>query len=88
MVRLDESSTKAVFLGDDEHLYLPFEFAKAIGLAKDGDMTYNHYGVKYVDISRALTEDSRIVTRSEDMIVIGATELSEDAMRLIYRALY
>ena len=88
MVRLDESSTKAVFLGDDEHLYLPFEVAKAIGLAKDGDMTYNHYGVKYVDISRALTEDSRIVTRSEDMIVIGATELSEDAMRLIYRALY
>ena len=88
MVRLDESTTKAIFFGDEEHLYLPFEFAKSVGLAKDGDKTYNHYGVAYVDIAAALENCGKTVTRTEDMLVLADKALTEDQMTVLYRSLY
>ena len=88
MVRLDETTTKATFLGDEDHLYLPFAFAKSVGLAKDGDKTYNHYGVAYVDITAALESCGKTVTRDEDMLVLADKALTEDEMLILYRALY
>ena len=88
LVRLDESTTKATFFGDTEHLYLPFAFAKSLGLAKEGDTTYNHYGVQYVDISAALESCGKTLTRIEDMLVLADTAQDEDTMLILYRALY
>ena len=88
MVRLDETTTKAVFFGDDEHLYLPFEFAKSVNLAKEGDKTYNHYGVAYVDVTAALEGCGKTVTRSDDMLVLADKALTEDELLILYRALY
>ena len=88
MVRLDESTTKATFFGDDEQLYLPFEFAKSVGLAKDSDKTYNHYGVVYVDITAALESCGKTVTRSDDILVLADKALTEDELLILYRALY
>jgi hypothetical protein len=88
LVRLDESTTKATFFGDDEHLYLPFEFAKSVNLAKDGDKTYNHYGVAYVDITPALESCGKTVTRTDDMLVLADKALTEDTLLTLYRALY
>ena len=88
MVRLDESTTKATFFGDEEHLYLPLEFAKSVGLASDGDKTYNHYGVAYVDVTAALENCGRTVSRTEDMLVLADTALDENALLTLYRALY
>ena len=84
----DETTTKATFLGDEDHLYLPFAFAKSVGLAKDGDKTYNHYGVAYVDITAALESCGKTVTRDEDMLVLADKALTEDEMLVLYRALY
>ena len=88
MVRLDETTTKATFFGDEDHLYLLFEFAKANGLAKDGDKTYNHYGVAYVDITSTLESCGKTVTRDEDMLVLADKALTEDELLILYRALY
>ena len=88
MVRLDETTTKATFFGDDEHLYLPYEFAKSVNLAKEGDKTYNHYGVVYVDITAALESCGKTVTRSDDMLVLADKALTEDELLVLYRALY
>lgn len=88
MVRLDETTTKATFFGDDEHLYLPFEFAKSVNLAKDGDTTYNHYGVAYADVTAALESCGKTVTRSDDMLVLADKALTEDELLTLYRALY
>ncbi len=88
MARLDETTTKATFFGDEEHLYLPFEFAKTIGLAMDGDKTYNHYGVAYVDIAAKLENCGKTVTRSEDILVLADKALAEDELLTLYRALY
>ena len=88
MVRLDESTTKATFLGDEDHLYLPFAFAKSVGLAKDGDETYNHYGVAYVDITASLESCGKTVTLDENMLVLADKALSDDELLIFYRALY
>ena len=88
MVRLDESTTKATFLGDEDHLYLPFAFAKSVGLAKDGDETYNHYGVAYVDITASLESCGKTVTLDENMLVLADKSLSDDELLILYRALY
>lgn len=88
MVRLDESTTKATFFGDDGHLYLPFEFAKSVNLASEGDKTYNHYGVAYVDVTAALERCGKTVTRSDDMLVLADKALTEDELLILYRALY
>lgn len=88
MVRLNESTTKATFFGDEEHLYLPLEFAKSVGLASDGDKTYNHYGVAYVDITAALESCGKTVTRDEDMLILADKALTADELLVLYRALY
>lgn len=89
MVRLDESSTKATFFGDNDHLYVPKAFAtEVMGLAVDGETTYNHYGITYVDITAALETCGKTVTRTDDMLVIANGEVDEDTLRILYRALY
>ena len=88
MVRLDESTTKATFFGDDTHMYLPYEFARSAGFNVEGVNTYNHYGVKYADIAPLLDSCGKTVTRTENMIVLADSEINSDTMLTLYRALY
>ena len=88
LIALAEGRTLKVFFGDDDHLYLPLEFAKSVNLASDGDKTYNHYGVAYVDITAALEACGKTVTRADDMLVLADKALTEDELLILYRALY
>ena len=88
MVRLDESSTKATFFGDEEHLYVPKTFAtEVMGLTVSGE-TYNHYGVEYVDILTALDSCGKTVTRSDDLLVLADKAVDENTLLTLYRGLY
>ena len=88
MVRLDESSTKAVFFGDEDHLYVPKAFAtEVMGLTVSGE-SCNHYGIEYVDITAALESCGKTVTRSADMLVLADAPVDEAVLLTLYRALY
>jgi len=88
MVRLDESSTKATFFGDENHLYVPKAFAtEVMGLTVSGE-TYNHYGVEYVDILPALESCGKTVTRSDDLLVLADKAVDGDTLLTLYRGLY
>ncbi len=89
MVRLDETTTKATFFGDEQHLYLPQAFAAEIfDTDVSGIKSYNHYGVSYIDITELLGDTGKTVSRSENLVVIGDRALTEDEMLTIYRAMY
>lgn len=89
MVMLDSSNTKAVFMGDGQRLLVPKAFAeKTMGLDVSGETEFNHYGIKYVDISAALEASGRTVTRTDSMLVIASEPVSEEALLTLYRALY
>ena len=88
-VRLDASSTKAVFFGDDSHAYVPYKFAlDVMKLPAESEKTYNHYGVKYVDIFPLLGNSGKTVTMTEEMIVISDNAPDADTLLTLYRALY
>ena len=88
MVRLDESSTKATFFGDEAHLYVPKTFAtEVMGLTVSGE-TYNHYGVEYVDILPALESCGKTVIRTDDMLVLADKAVDENTLLTLYRGLY
>lgn len=88
MVRLDESSTKATFFGDEEHLYIPKAFAEGmLKLSVDGE-SYDHFGVEYVDIKAALENSGKTICTAEGILVIADQTISEEDMLLLYRALY
>ena len=88
-VRLDPSSTKAVFFGDDSHAYVPYKFAlDVMKLPAENEKTYNHYGVKYVDILPLLGNSGKTVTMTEEMIVISDNAPDTDTLLSLYRALY
>lgn len=88
MVRLDESSTKATFFGDEDHLYVPKAFASDVmGLTVSGE-TYNHYGIEYVDVTAALENCGKTVIRTDDMLVLSDGLLEENTLLTLYRALY
>jgi hypothetical protein len=88
MVRLDESSTKATFFGDENHLYVPKAFATEImRLTVSGD-TYNHYGVEYVDILPLLESCGKTVTRSDDLLVLADKAVDENTLLTLSRGLY
>lgn len=88
-VRLEPSSTKAVFFGDDSHAYVPYKFAlDVMKLPAENEKTYNHYGVKYVDILPLLGNSGKTVTMTEEMIVISDNAPDADTLLSLYRALY
>ena len=88
MVRLDESSTKETFFGDENHLYVSKVFATEImRLTVSGD-TYNHYGVEYVDILPALESCGKTVIRTDDMLVLADKAVDENTLLTLYRGLY
>ena len=57
-------------------------------MAADGDKTYNHYGVAYVDITGALETCGKTVSRGEDVLVLADRTLTDDEILILYRALY
>jgi hypothetical protein len=88
MVRLDESSTKATFFGDENHLYVPKAFATEVMRLTVSGETYNHYGVEYVDITSALENCGKTVTRSDDLLVLADKAVDGDTLLTLYRGLY
>ncbi len=89
LVRLDESTTKATFFGDAEHLYLPLAFVRdTLGLSVDGCETYNHYGVLYIDAKDILEGCGKTVSMSDNLVVLGDRALTADEMLTMYRAMY
>ncbi|MCQ2429376.1 MAG: hypothetical protein MJ192_03490 [Clostridia bacterium] len=90
-VMLDKTNTKAVFLGDGTHLYVPAAFASGvIGLDVSATEVYDRYGVQYVDAASALAASGKVVSVSTDgsLVVIGSREVSEDEMLALYRSLH
>ncbi len=89
MVMLDSSSTKAVFAGDEDGMYVPKAFAaEVIGLDVGESKVFNHYGIDYVDIAELLKSCGKTVTYSESLVVIANETVSENDMLTLYRALY
>ncbi len=89
MVRLNETTTKAQFFGDENAYYLPREFAeKTLKLNLDGEQTCNHYGVEYVNVKNALEKSSYTVTAAEGLLVISDRAFSEDECLELYKSLY
>ncbi len=89
LVRIDESSTKATFFGDSEHLYLSLSAARAIFGDVFGEATtYNHYGVIYVDITAAAEGSGRTVNRADGLLVLADQTLTDREMDTIYRGMY
>ncbi len=89
MVMLNNQSTKATFLGDENGLYVPRAFAEGkMGLYVASAEVKNHYGVEYVDITEALEACGKTVSRTDSLLVIADQAVSGDDMRTLYRALY
>ncbi len=89
MVRLDESSTKATFFGDDQGLYVPKQFAENVmNLNVSGEQVYNHYGIEYVNIANALASCGKTISRREGLLVLANKNVSEGDMLTLYRSLY
>ena len=89
MVMLDSSSTKAVFAGDKDGMYVPKAFAaEVIGLDVGECKVFNHYGMDYVNIAELLKSCGKTVTYSESLVVIANETVSENDMLTLYRALY
>lgn len=59
-----------------------------MGLDVSGETEFNHYGIKYVDISAALEASGKTVTRTDSMLVIASEPVSEEDLLTLYRALY
>ena len=69
MVMLDSSSTKAVFAGDKDGMYVPKAFAaEVIGLDVGECKVFNHYGMDYVNIAELLKSCGKTVTYSESLL--------------------
>ena len=88
--RLDASSTKAVLMGRGEEFYLPKAFVEeVIGISCEGLDTYSHYGITYVMPAKAIADAGKIVTISDDGLVVIADKSIEDAdvLTTLYRAL-
>lgn len=88
MVRLDESSTKAVFFGDGEHLYVPKAFADGMPGLFAGGKTCDRSGIDYVDIAPVLADCGKVVTRTENLLVLSDAAVPEGTLLTLYRALY
>ena len=88
-VRLDSSTTKAIFLGDGSHYYVPRAFAaEHIGLDVSGAAVLNHYGVEYIDVYPLLAASGKKATVYENTVVIAERELTENELLTLERALY
>ena len=89
-VRLDASSTKAVLMGRGEDFYLPLAFVEeVIGVSCQGLETFNHYGITYVMPAQAIAAAGKVVTISEDGLVVISSSAIEDTdiLTTLYRSL-
>jgi hypothetical protein len=89
-VRLDASSTKAIFMGRGDEFYLPKTFVETvIGVSCEGLTTYDHYGITYVMPAEAIAAAGKTVTVSESGLVVIASAPIEngDVLTTLYRAL-
>ena len=89
-IRIDEASTKATMFGRDGKFYLPKEFVEAvIGVSCEGLETYNHYGITYVMPADAITAAGKVITISDDGLVVISNSAVEDkdVLTTLYRSL-
>ncbi len=89
VVRLDASSTKATFFGDDQGTYVPKAFAQDVmQLNVSGEKVYNHYGIEYVNIAGILPTCGKTVSQREGLLVVADKSVSEADLLTLYRSLY
>ncbi len=88
-VMLDSNNTNAVMMGTATEIYLPKAFAKDhLGIDVSSMTTLNHYGTEYVEVSSAISNLGKTVTKSENMIVLSDSTVSENDLLTLYRSLY
>ena len=90
-VMINTASTKATAIGEAGKIYLPETFAaEKLGLASDKlTEAGEHYGVKYVMINDAVTAAGKVITISDNgLIVISDKEITDPSvLDVLYRAL-
>ncbi len=90
-VMITTASTKATALGENGKIYVPLTFATdKLGLASDkltevGD----HYGIKYVMINDAVAAQGKVITVSDNgLIVIADKEVTDTSvLDVLYKSL-
>ncbi|MBR6644269.1 MAG: hypothetical protein IKL21_00720 [Clostridia bacterium] len=90
-VMISTSSTKATAIGEQGKIYVPESFATAkLGLASDKlTAVGEHYGIKYVMINDAVTASGKVITVSDNgLIVIADSEITDmSVLDVLYKAL-
>jgi hypothetical protein len=90
-VMISTSSTKATAIGEQGKIYVPESFATAkLGLASDKlTAAGEHYGIKYVMINDAVTASGKVITVSDNgLIVIADSEITDmSVLDVLYKAL-
>jgi hypothetical protein len=90
-VMISTSSTKATAIGEQGKIYVPESFATAkLGLASDKlTEAGEHYGIKYVMINDAVTASGKVITVSDNgLIVIADSEITDmSVLDVLYKAL-
>ncbi len=90
-VMISAASTKATAIGESGKIYVPSSFAtEKLGLAADKLTEIGeHYGIKYVMINDAVTAAGKVITVSDNgLIVIWDKEVTDSSvLDVLYRAL-
>ena len=90
MVRLVEDNTHGVLLASDERVWLPTSFLEDVfGISAEGETTYNHYGIEYVEATQLLKDAGKKLTVTSDGLAVIAnyTVTDEATLTALYRSL-
>ncbi|MBO5041647.1 MAG: hypothetical protein J6D87_01655 [Clostridia bacterium] len=89
-VRLVEDNTMAVTLCSNEAFWLPVAFVEStFGISCEGQTTYNHYGVTYVQADALIRAAGKTVTVMHEgtVIISDAPIEGEETLRILSRVL-
>ena len=90
-LRLVEDNTNGTLLVSNDVLYLPISFLEsALGISCQGQTTYNHYGIAYVQANDLILAAGKQITYTQEGLVIIADKVieDEDTLRILYRSLH
>ncbi len=89
-VRMVEDNTLGTTLASNTAFWLPAAFVEStFGIKAEGE-TYDHYGIPYIRADELIAAAGKtVVTTGDGLIVItdGTVTLTEDDLRVLYRAL-
>jgi hypothetical protein len=90
MVRLVDDNTKGVLLASGDRVWLPTSFLKDVfGISAEGETTYNHYGIEYVEATDLLADAGKLLTVTSDgLVVVSYYAVTDEAvLTALYRSL-